>query len=70
MYVFDSCLRLLHPFMPFVTEALWQQLPRAGEALIVAPWPKVEEDALAVDTQAIERCVSVLYLLRLVTHDD
>ncbi len=28
VYVFDTCLRLLHPFMPHVTEALWQELPR------------------------------------------
>jgi len=27
VYVFDTCLRLLHPFMPYVTETLWQQLP-------------------------------------------
>jgi len=27
VYVFDTCLRLLHPYMPFVTETLWQQLP-------------------------------------------
>ena len=26
VYVFDTCLRLLHPFMPFVTEALWQEV--------------------------------------------
>lgn len=43
--------------MPFVTEALWQQLPRQGEALMVAPWPKVEEEVLAVDAKAIARCV-------------
>ena len=56
VYVFDTCLRLLHPYMPFVTEALWQQLPREGEALIVAPWPKVGNKALPVDKAAISRC--------------
>ncbi|CAN0528799.1 unnamed protein product, partial [Laminaria digitata] len=55
VYVFDTCLRLLHPFMPFVTEALWQQLPREGEALMVAPWPKVGDIALPVDKAAISR---------------
>jgi valyl-tRNA synthetase len=40
--VLEQALRLLHPFMPFVTEALWQALPaevREGEALIIAAWP-------------------------------
>ncbi|KAJ9523893.1 hypothetical protein QJQ45_020096 [Haematococcus lacustris] len=39
VYVFDKVLRLLHPFMPFVTEELWQALPHTGNALIVASWP-------------------------------
>lgn len=35
-------LKLLHPFMPFVTEAIWQKLPwkKESELLMVAPWPK------------------------------
>lgn len=39
-YVLERSLRLLHPFMPFVTEELWQHLPHSGPALIVAHWPK------------------------------
>ncbi len=38
--VLDGILRLLHPFMPFVTEELWQALPHEGESLCVAAWPK------------------------------
>jgi valyl-tRNA synthetase len=36
----ETSLRLLHPYIPFVTEEIWQQLPHQGEALIVAPWPQ------------------------------
>ena len=45
LHVFERALRLLHPFMPFVTEALWQALPaeaKEGEALIVARWPQAD----------------------------
>jgi len=42
VHVFDSALRLLHPVVPFVTEAIWQQLPshRANTFLPVAEWPR------------------------------
>ena len=43
VYVLTDTLKLLHPFMPFVTEEIWQSLPHDGEALIVAPWPQYEE---------------------------
>ena len=38
-FTLDRGLRLLHPFMPFVTEALWQELPHHGESLMIARWP-------------------------------
>ncbi len=42
-YVLDQMLRLLHPFMPFITEEIWQSIPHEGEALIVAEWPRSSE---------------------------
>jgi valyl-tRNA synthetase len=50
---FDVALRLLHPVMPFITEALWRRLPgRPAEASIsVAPWPR--PDARADDPEAL-----------------
>ena len=44
VYVLDQTLRLLHPFMPFITEEIWQSLPHEGEALIIAQWPEIRED--------------------------
>ena len=44
VYVLDQILRLLHPFMPFITEEIWQSIPHEGEALIIAQWPEVRDD--------------------------
>ncbi len=40
--VLETSLRLLHPWMPFVTEELWQRLPGAKGSLLAAPWPMAE----------------------------
>jgi valyl-tRNA synthetase len=48
--VLDGMLRLLHPFMPFLTEELWQRLPGHGASIVVAPYPAGDlsrRDALA-----------------------
>jgi valyl-tRNA synthetase len=42
-YVLDQSLRLLHPFMPYVTEEIWQHFPFHGESITVADWPTVKE---------------------------
>ncbi len=41
--VLERALRLLHPFMPFITEELWQRLPHDGPSVMVAPYPAVDE---------------------------
>ena len=53
VYVLDQVLRLLHPFMPFITEEIWQSLPHEGDALIVAKWPEYSE-ALAFKAEEDE----------------
>ncbi len=42
LYVFESALRLLHPFMPFITEELWQNIPHKGESIVIAPYPEFD----------------------------
>ncbi|MBH0157721.1 valine--tRNA ligase [Fictibacillus sp. 5RED26] len=43
-HVLDQTLRLLHPFMPFITEEIWQHLPHKGESITIASWPEKRED--------------------------
>ncbi|MFI5258385.1 MAG: valine--tRNA ligase [Candidatus Limnocylindrales bacterium] len=53
--VLDTYLRLLHPIMPFITEAIWQRLPHAAAdpaLLIVAEWPSIRADSVDASTEA------------------
>lgn len=43
-YTLDQILRLLHPFMPFLTEEIWQHLPHEGKSITVAAWPEAKEE--------------------------
>ncbi|MEE6449657.1 valine--tRNA ligase [Gottfriedia acidiceleris] len=43
-HVLESTMKLLHPFMPFVTEEIWQSLPHQGESITVSAWPTVREE--------------------------
>ncbi len=63
----DTYLRLLHPTMPFITEALWERLPHtAGDPklLIVADWPTVAGEA--ADTAAEVEVAALIELVRAV----
>ncbi len=44
LYTLTELLRLLHPFMPFITEEIYQALPHSGEALIIEPYPVYREE--------------------------
>ncbi|MFQ5880812.1 MAG: class I tRNA ligase family protein, partial [Dehalococcoidia bacterium] len=66
-YVLDTSLRLLHPFLPFVTEAAWQKLRQhiawaETEALIVAAWPKA--DRRWIDAEAEAKAQVVMEVVR------
>ena len=43
VYVLTGVLKLLHPFMPYITEEIWQSLPHEGSSIMVAAWPTYEE---------------------------
>ncbi|SDI58450.1 valine--tRNA ligase [Natribacillus halophilus] len=51
-HVLDETMRLLHPFMPFLTEEIWQYLPHTGETITRAPWPQVDE--ARIDEEALQ----------------
>lgn len=65
VYVWDRCMRILHPFMPFLTEALWQLSPHSGESLMIAPWPRDDgAENLHVDSSALTSFGSIQTLIR------
>ncbi len=51
-YVLEHTLRLLHPFMPFLTEEIWQKLPHEGKSIMVAQWPQAEESEISEADEA------------------
>jgi valyl-tRNA synthetase len=48
-YTIERSLRLLHPFMTFLTETLWQQVPHVGGSIMIAPWPQAAQRDLAAE---------------------
>jgi valyl-tRNA synthetase len=61
-YVLDQTMRLLHPFMPFITEEIWQNLPHQGESITTAAWPQVD-DSLS-DLAASEEMKLLVEIIR------
>ncbi|MGM7720954.1 valine--tRNA ligase [Metabacillus sp. Hm71] len=63
-YVLDNTMRLLHPFMPFITEEIWQSLPHEGESITVAAWPTVNSEL--TDTAASNEMKLLVEVIRAV----
>src|SRR5690625_1209169 len=64
-HVLDQTMRMLHPFMPFITEEIWQQLPHEGESITVAKWPEVNpacHDEVA--SKQMKRLVDIIRSVR------
>lgn len=65
IFVYTGILKLLHPFMPFITEEIWQSMPHIGEALMVADWPKVNSAfEYAAEESDFEKLMTVIKAVR------
>jgi len=53
VWVMDKILKLLHPFMPFITEEIWQTIPHNGESIMISAWPEFD-DALSFSAEEAE----------------
>ncbi|MDT3429065.1 valyl-tRNA synthetase [Paenibacillus forsythiae] len=63
-YVLDRTLRLIHPFMPYISEEIWQHLPHQGETITLAAWPQY--DAALENPDAVAEMNLLMDLIRAV----
>ena len=64
-YVFNGTLALLHPFMPFITEEIWQSMPHLGEALMISPWPVFDKNLdFPEEKEDFEKIMGVIKAIR------
>ena len=68
IYVLDKVIKLLHPYMPFVTEEIFQQLPHKEISIMVSPWPEVN-DLVFEETLENEWFFEVIKKIRSVRND-
>ena len=50
--ILDGSLKLLHPFMPFITEEIWQKIPHEGESIMLSAWPKASKKWIDKKTES------------------
>jgi valyl-tRNA synthetase len=69
--VLERFLRLLHPFMPFLTEELWQSLPtpKTVESIVIAAYPEVDADWLLADVDTMDTVIEAIRAVRNVRAD-
>ncbi|PCF50796.1 valine--tRNA ligase [Staphylococcus delphini] len=64
-YTLDRIMRLLHPFMPFVTEHIWQNLPHEGESIVTSAWPTVDQSLVFEESKDVmEQLVEIIKAVR------
>ena len=65
VYVLDKALKLLHPFMPFITEELYQALPGSAETIMTQSWPTFDEaHNWAEEEEAFEKVMDYIKAVR------
>ncbi len=64
-YVLSGTMQLLHPFMPFITETIWQALPHEGASVMVSKWPEYREDLhFAAEATQVETMMDTIRAIR------
>jgi valyl-tRNA synthetase len=61
-YVLENTLKLLHPFMPFITETIWQHLPHEGHSIMIAEWPTA--DSTLLDETVEEQMNTIMDMIK------
>ena len=65
VYVLDQILRLLHPFMPFITEEIWQAIPHEGKFIMASDWPVWRNElAFPQDEESMELIKDAITAIR------
>ena len=65
VYVMSNTLKLLHPFMPFITEEIWQTLPHVGESIMISAWPEYDPALdFSADEAEMERVMDAIRAIR------
>ncbi|MBO5332515.1 MAG: valine--tRNA ligase [Clostridia bacterium] len=65
VYVMSNTLKLLHPFMPFITEEIWQTLPHDGDSIMISEWPVfTNELSFKADETEMERVMTAIKAVR------
>ena len=64
-YVLSNTLKLLHPFMPFITEEIWLSLPHEGESIVISDWPKASDSLnFPVEAEQMEMIMDAVKAVR------
>ena len=65
VYIMSNTLKLLHPFMPFITEEIWQALPHEGESIMVSQWPEYDPALdFSAEEQQFEKIMDAIKAVR------